>query len=443
MPDTLSLQEFISQAQRGAMGRVFGPDFIRKDTYLQVTNILTETYGRKVWDALNNRTVFWNAIQKVGWGPTSGWRLRTDRGSDRSRPVTETGTLPTIDVSNYVNVSSLPRIVASDFGVSIKAMFTGQLEGGIGDALAVEREACSRDHLKEMNQELLLASAALCSAAGGTTTFKVPTAQRCYRVGDTVAYYDATASAVEETQGGVISAISSDGTTDTVTVSAFDTAAADGDVIYVKSRAGLTSLDDIVAADAMTVGGQYAYPDVYNLTTRTAASYAAGAYVSYNSGVGRDLTLALIDTCIQKCRENGGEPKLIVTGHDQYFKLNQLLQAQQRFLGTGEIVVGVGDERTYPGTATGLAVATYMGIPILPDADVCHSGNTSDTKLGSNLYVLDTDFIEIGVAQPTQYIENRDFFAANALVVRGLLYTMAELRCRNFWVQSKLGDLND
>jgi len=442
MPDRISLQEFIAQSQRGAMGRVFGPEFIQKQTYLQVSNIFTETYGRKVWEALNNRTVFWNAIKKVGWGPTTGWRLRTDRGSDRSRPVTEVGSLPTIDVSNYVNVSSLPRIAATDFGVSIKAMFTGQLEGGIGDALAVEREAASRDHLKELNQELLLKSACLASAAGSTTTFKCPTASRFYRVGDTVAFYDISEADYEETQGGVISDISSDGTTDTVTVSTLAQATADGDVIYIKARAGMTSLDDIVAEDDMTVGGQKAAPDVYNLTTRTAGTYAAGAYVNHNSGVGRDLTLALIDTCIQKCRENGGEPKLILTGHDQYFKLNQLLQAQQRFLGTGELIVGVGDERTYPGTATGLAVATYMGIPILPDADVPKSVATDDSALGSNLYVLDTDFFEIAVAQPTQYIENRDFFAANALVVRGLLYTMAELRCRNIWVQSKLGDLN-
>ena len=62
-----------------------------------------------------------------------------------------------------------------------------------------------------------------------------------------------------------------------------------------------------------------------------------------------------------------------------------------------------------------------MGIPILPDADVPKSVSGG----GSNVYVLDTDYLETAVAQPTQYIENRDYFAANQLVVRGLLYTMA------------------
>ena len=83
-----------------------------------------------------------------------------------------------------------------------------------------------------------------------------------------------------------------------------------------------------------------------------------------------------------------------------------------------------------------------MGIPILPDADVPKSLSTSDTALGSNIYVLDTDYIEMAIAQPTQYVENRDYFAANALVVRGLLYTMGEMRCKNFWVQAKICDLN-
>ena len=67
---------------------------------------------------------------------------------------------------------------------------------------------------------------------------------------------------------------------------------------------------------------------------------------------------------------------------------------------------------------------------------------TNDAVLGSNIYVLDTDYLEIAVAQPTQYVENRDYFAANALVVRGLLYTMAEMRCKNIWTQAKIMDLN-
>ena len=102
----------------------------------------------------------------------------------------------------------------------------------------------------------------------------------------------------------------------------------------------------------------------------------------------------------------------------------------------------MGSERTFPGTRTGLVLATYQGIPILPDADVVKSVGSDDSVNGSLILVLDTDYLEIAVAQPTQYIENRDYFAANALVVRGLLYTMAELRCHNFITQAKITDLS-
>jgi hypothetical protein len=162
----------------------------------------------------------------------------------------------------------------------------------------------------------------------------------------------------------------------------------------------------------------------------------------WNAGVGRDLTLNLLDNVIRDIRVNGGDPKLIVMGHDQYYRLERLLQSQQRYLGYEEYQVGVGSERTFPGTRGGMMLATYQGIPILADADAPSSVSTADAVLGSNIYVLDTDYLEIAIALPTQYIENRDFFAANALVVRGLFYTLGELRCRNIWVQGCIRDLN-
>ena len=206
----------------------------------------------------------------------------------------------------------------------------------------------------------------------------------------------------------------------------------------------MTSIDDIVSEDEARVGNSYTRARAYDLTLggRTAGSWDAAASVQLNAGTGRALSLTLLDTAIQKIRENGGEPKLILLGHDQYFNLERLLNSNQRYMGQEEYQVGVGSERTYPGTRTGLVLATYQGIPILPDADVPKSVATNDAVLGSNIYVLDTDYLEIAVAQPTQYVENRDYFAANALVVRGLLYTMAEMRCKNIFVQAKIGDLN-
>ena len=175
----ISISEFIAQSNRGLGQSILGPDYMAKQTYHTVdgtgTNVFTATYGRKVWTALNNQTRVFNALPRNVWGSTVGWRIRTDRGDTRSRPVTETGSIPTVDVSNIEVVSSLPRIVSTTFGASVKSVFTAGLEGGIGDVLAVESEAAQKDHLKEMNQELTSASAYLVSA-GGATSFTVPAA---------------------------------------------------------------------------------------------------------------------------------------------------------------------------------------------------------------------------------------------------------------------------
>ena len=439
-----SLSEYLAQSQRGLYQSVFGPEYLQKQSYFTVdsaTGIFNTTYGRKVWQALNNQTRFFNAIPRVVWGNTAGWRVRTDRGSSRSRPVTETGSLPTVDVSNIETISSLPRIVSTTFGASVKSVFTAQLEGGVGDVLALENENAQLDHIKEMNEELLAGSAYLTSA-GSSTSFTVPAAiAKNFKIGDSVAQYDVSATGHDRTSGSVVSAVNT--STGAVTV-ASGTTFADGDVAYVYNRAGMTSIDDIVMEDGAAVGGGEARSRAYDLTLggRTAGAWNAGASVSYNSGTGRALSLNLLDTAIQKIRENGGEPKLILLGHDQYFNLERLLNSNQRYLGQEEYQVGVGSERTFPGTRTGLVLATYQGIPIIPDADVAKSVSSADAVLGSNVYVLDTDYLEIAIAQPTQYVENRDYFAANALVVRGLLYTMGEMRCKNIWTQAKIADLN-
>ena len=439
-----SLSEYLAQSQRGLYQSVFGPEYLQKQTYFTVdtaTGIFNTTYGRKVWQSLNNQTRFFNAIPRTVWGNTAGWRVRTDRGSGRSRPVTETGSLPTVDVSDIQTVSSLPRIVSTTFGASVKSVFTAQLEGGVGDVLALENENAQLDHIKEIQEELLAGSAYLTSA-GATTTFTVPASMaKNFKIGDAVAQYDASATGHDRQSGSVVSAVNT--STGVVTV-ATGTTFADGDIAYIYSRAGMTSIDDIVMEDGAAVGNVTSRVRAYDLTIndRSSGNWNAAASCSYNGGTGRALSLTLLDTAIQKIRENGGEPKLILLGHDQYFNLERLLNTNQRYMGQEEYQVGVGAERTYPGTRTGLVLATYQGIPILPDADVAKSVATNDAVLGSNVYVLDTDYLEIAVAQPTQYVENRDYFAANALVVRGLLYTMAELRCKIIFVQAKIADLN-
>lgn len=448
-----SLAEYLAQANRGMTQSLLGSEYLSKafsGTAFGVDgggsvsgDIFTATFGRKVWSALNNQTRFFNAVPRNIWGNTAGWRVRTDRGANRSQPISETGSLPSIDVSNIETISSLPRIVGTTFAASVKAMFTSQLEGGVGDVLALENENAQIDHIKEMNLELTAPSAAVATA-GSATTVTVDDGSR-FRIGDKLALDNAGTH--ENATGVEITAISGN----ILTVD-FTNDPADGDLVYIHTRAGLTSIDDIVTIHGTNVGSATTdtRANVYGIEstitesrTVSGAQFKTAASVQGNSGSGRDLSLNLLDTSIQKIRTNGGEPKLIVMGHDQYFKLERLLNSQQRYLGQEEYQVGVGSEKTFPGTRTGLVLATYMGIPILPDADTTKSYSDASGALGSNVYVLDTDYLEVAVAQPTQYIENRDYFAASSLVVRGLLYTMAELRAHRFDVHAKITDLSE
>ena len=460
---TVSIQEFLAQANRGLNQNVLGPEYLTKafnaantgtaDAVFSTTaadNIFTTTYGRKVWQSLNNQTRFFNAVPRTTFGNQVGWRVRTDRGTQRSRPMTELASLPDIDVSNIETVSSLPKIVTTMLGASVKAMYTAQLEGGVGDVLALENENAQIDHIKELNQELLLPTAHGNLAVGSAATDANVRDGSLLRIGDTLILNDAGTPGTTEVS---ITAISSND----VTMGNIGATPAVGtttvaDLLLVMSRAGLTSLDDIVnVSDDTTngVAGLATYNDVYDIDEsgsdnfRDDGGFAAAASVQGNSGVSRDLSLNLLDTAIQKIRTKGGEPKLILMGHDQYFKLERLLISQQRYMGQEEYQVGIGNEKTFPGTKTGLVLATYAGIPIMPDADVTlGQAASAGSALGSNVYVLDTDFLEIAIAQPTQYIENRDYFAADALVVRGMLYTMGEFRAYRFDVQAKITDLS-
>lgn len=462
--DNISMAEYLGQVNRNANSSVLGENPLLKKAFTGTaftvdtnTNIFTTTYGRKVWQALNNQTRFWNAVPHSSWGNTAGWRVRTDRGSNRSRPVTELGTLPTPDVSDLQLVSGLPKIVATTFAASVKAMYTAQLEGGIGDILATENEHSQRDHIKELHQEILRERQSYITSATNTASAVVtlPSAAQAtrFQIGDLCIIWDDSEDAFMGTAAGTATPLTVDsisGAAVTFTGQVFNATPAAGDLLVVTGAGnnGLTSIGSIVEEDGRNIAGVTNTTTLgipaYDLTIsdRTAGTWNAGASVNDNAGVARSLSLELLNDGIQKVRENGGEPKLILVGHDQYFKLEELIQTQQRFMGVETYQVNVGGEKTYAGTRTGMELSTYMGIPILADADTPKGQNSSGALIGSDVFLLDTDFLELAVAQPTQYIENRDFFAVDALAVRGLFYTMAELRCYSFFHQAKITDLS-
>ena len=319
---TVSIQEFLSQANRGLNQNVLGPEYLTKafnaastgtaDAVFSTTaadNIFTTTYGRKVWQALNNQTRFFNAVPRTTFGNQVGWRVRTDRGTQRSRPMTELASLPDIDVSNIETVSSLPKIITTMLGASVKAMYTAQLEGGVGDVLALENENAQIDHIKELNQELFLPTAHGNLAVGSGVTDANVRDGSLLRIGDSLLINDAGTPGTDE---GAISAISgNDITFTTIGATPANGASTIADLLLVVGRAGLTSIDDIVNVSADTtngVAGLATFNDVYDIdessgTPRDDGGFAAAASVQGNSGVSRDLSLNLLSGWYRKRKD--------------------------------------------------------------------------------------------------------------------------------------------
>jgi hypothetical protein len=414
------------------------------------SNFFVNTFGAKVWDALNNQTRAFNLIRKVAWGPTTGWRIRSERQTN-TRPVTEVGALPDIDSPELKTVYLQPKFIVTPGGVSALAQFLGTLEGGIGDALAVAQEFAMLDHTKRINQMLVGKPWSRITGASGSTITVVDA--QGFSAGDTIGF-------INDTNGADIAGTrvvqSVDYATNQITLdSAPPSGVSAGDFAMVLVYAGIHSLDTAVANDdARDVGGVQpaAGRTPYGSIPRggrngsdPAEFWAAGTVLD-NGGVLRHLSTQLLDQAIDSVRRAGGEPDLILTQVEQITRLGTILQANQHFIGEGTFQVKLGGEGTLRGYPTGFQVATYKGIPLFHDFDVARSeqqaANGNSTR-GGHVYVLDTRFLEIPVLWTTQYMESRDYLQNNMLGIKFIFVTAMELRCLDFRKQAKIVDLSD
>jgi hypothetical protein len=210
---------------------------------------------------------------------------------------------------------------------------------------------------------------------------------------------------------------------------------------------GIESLDRIVGSYAELAYGKVDDSgvldagdlDIYGQDRDASASWA-DAYVNgqaFGSG-SRDLALSHIDATFTNCRPywNGAtvENKVIITGYDTLERIQQLIQAQQRFVGTTRVQMTVNGVQTVAGTEAGFDVSSYKGVPIIPDNNVLQ-----DTL--SRIYTLDLDNIHVGVLSPIQYLESGDFFANDKIGKEGLYYMHGEIVCTKFKAQGKVRDL--
>lgn len=402
------------------------------------TSFFTNTFGSKVWDSLNSQTRVFNLIRKVAWGNTTGYRIRSGRNTSTTA-VSEIGALPTIASPALQTVYVQPVFIVTSLGVSALAQFLGTLEGGIGDALAVAQETAMIDHIKRINQ-MLVSSSNQRVVTGAAANNNVTVVDASWLTPGDVVREVGQSQDIAVTVGGLSTTLQFDQTTTT------------DRILYVRSRAGLASIDDVVNRTGLNLNGGAASASEaagygsLTIADRDSGAWSAGNVFESGAGTLRHLSTGMIDQAIDQVRRNAGEPDLIYTGIEQVTRLGTILQANQHFIGEGTFQVKQGGEGTLLGYPTGFQVATYKGIPLFHDFDSATSyqlAASGDAKRGANVYVLDTRFLELPVLFTTQYLESRDYLQNNMLGIKGIFLTSLQLRCYDFVKQAKVTDLSD
>ncbi len=390
-------------------------------------------YGQKVWSMLNQEV---NPLSILAKRPytSSGWRVLVDRpqggsasafatgtgaeGSATPRPdriggVPENATLGTGNnippiAPQYAKLYVSPKTVAHLFEFSELGMELAAIDDGVGDIRAIIREDMGKHHAETQSKMLVM-------------PFE--------------SYDDGTATDIERNYTSLYKIISS---------AAEIAELAQRNILDTGSDG---ANNEAVVADVVNLFGTSRTVSVSSNTYSGTASYLDAEVDfgdSYASGDARVLTLSLINNMIRRIRQNGGNPKCILTGYDTIQAIADLLQSQERFMDRKEVVPTHNGVRGVKGQEVGFRVATYFDIPLIPAKDMPSTGlNTTNTL--SDMLFLDTDHLWLSVMKPTQYFEdgitNGNPFGVGKLGNQGMYRTMGETCCSFFKGQGKLSNI--
>ena len=368
-----------------AMGYSYsGSELLKADSPMLSTTAGTyqAIYGRKVWSQLNQEFNAFSILPKRPW-ERSGWRVITDKPNAGvvHGGIAENGTLPDTVKPTFQHVAAKPKTIAHSFDVSEVATFLADKDDGLGDMRSVLKEEMGKHHAEMVNKMLLTDA-------------------------DTVAGNNfESLDRITGNDGG--------------------------------SSGGLTSMETgSAAADHCGASDLDIYSISRNANSWSNAVVNCGS--DQDSANRRTMSLDQLDDVFQRMWELGGNPKVILTGYDTLMRLQQLLQAQQRFMEEKRVTPTYNGVKGVPGIEAGFIVATYNGVPIIPSKDVEKDGI-------SRMYFLDTDYLYFSTAIPTQYfesgIETGDPFAINRLGQEGLYRPMGEVWTTFFRAQGSIRDL--
>lgn len=197
----------------------------------------------------------------------------------------------------------------------------------------------------------------------------------------------------------------------------------------------LESIDRAVGsyAELVTCGLTAGRLDFQGLDRDAEATYA-DAYVNCAAS-NRPLTIKLIRDTIANLEPFWDRPqnKIILTGYDTAAQIAELYEPQQRYQDYVNVETSFNGVRVV-GRDTGFRAATFDGIPIIRSNDIKKDGS-------SRIYILDLDYIGIGVIQPTTLWSSDNFIELNKFARKAAYYTSGDLFATKFRCHGKIRDL--
>jgi hypothetical protein len=399
-------------------------------------------YGQKVWSMLNQEV---NPLSMIAKRPytSSGWRVLKSRpigGSGSNFATGSNAVTANISSANaatpradtiggvgenavigtdfhalapeYTKLFVSPKTIAHLFEFSELGMELAAIDDGVGDIRAIVREDMGKLHAEVQSKMLVM-----------------PLEK----------YNENGTTGIEKNYTSLLKIVSS----------AAELAMMQEDNVFHNSKnndgtfAQITDAASIYGSERVVTvagsSGSFTYTAVPSFLDAE-VDFGAG----YATGDCRVLTLSLLNDMIRKIRQNGGNPKVIVTGYDTIQKLSDLLQAQERFMDRKEIVPTHNGVRGVKGQEVGFRVATYYDIPIIPAKDMPATGLGTTNRI-SDILILDTDHLWLSVMKPTQYFEDGitsgNPFGVGKLGNQGMYRTMGETCCSFFKGQGKITNL--
>ncbi len=389
--------------------------------------LYNKIYGQKVWSMLNQEA---NALAVLAKRPyaSSGWRVlkaRAEGGSGSTFDVggsgvgTTRGTAtPRADLiggvaenaslgtgndipaitPEYTTLFTSPKTVAHLFEFSELALEMAKIDDGVGDLRSLIREDMGKHHAEVQNKMLLMP----------------------------LEKYD---------ESNTLTNLGRNYTSLMKIVSSY------AELIAMRDSSNLLATTSGSLPDTIT--------QLFGDNSRDSGASFLDAEVDYGSAYTaagcRVLTLTILNDMLRRIRENGGSPKVLLTGYDTIQHIGDLLQAQERFMDRKEVIPTHNGVRGVKGAEVGFRVATYFDIPIIPCKDMPKTSHSGATNTLSDILVLDTDHLWMSVMKPTQYfedgIDNGNPFGVGTLGNQAMYRTIAETGCSFFKGQGKITNL--